>query len=402
MGRAPRRSLSYYPWLRVVALLAAAPFAHAQGLFLDANDAAEIRGAVHQKREPWVSVQAALLAECDASLTLEPKPVEGRFRYEALAPLLPAYLTKGDERTSDRMRRDSRIVRDLGLGYLLTGKQEYAAKAVQFALAWVRSMEPVWPKDGPLEAALAMDATLPAMFYGWDLCRGSAARTPEADRAMAAWASGLLDTCKEGYSAVADATSIPWNMTFYATCAVAAGRPEELEFVYGKTKNEDTFQSLVPLVFDSNGLLNPNYAPDLGQNQDVYDGIRALKAFTYVAEIARRRGVNLYDWSARGRGLRRSYTAYAPWFSPGSKLSGLKGFPIGRDLDACTFEIAYAVWPDAEFERVIRFLDRPGYDPDILGPVALTHRYRGVSEQPTGRASKEEQPQGLPTTRTTR
>lgn len=394
MGRAPRASLLLGCALAGVLLALPGPATAADGpsLFLNATEISEIRGVLHQKREPWYSVYQALLKQCDTFLLVEPSPVKGRFVYRPPLPLLSEAMAGMPPSDVEHMRADSRMVRDLGLGYALSGNEAYAQKAVAFVTAWAGAMEPSWPADGKLEAAMAMNTSLPAMLYGYDLTWGSPARTEEVDRQVKTWASGLLDSCKKGYSSVSDAQSIPWNMTFYCTAAVVAGRADELTFVYGKTRNEDTFQSLYPLVFEKSGTLNRSYATSSFGGQDIYDGIRVLKAFSYVAEVARHQGTDLYNWVGNGRGLRKSYTAYAAYFSGKKPLAGVKSFPLGRDLDAAIYEIAYAIWPEVEFENVIVYLDRPGYDPDLLGPVCLTHRYRGGRDKPVSGAGRDETP----------
>jgi hypothetical protein len=389
--RSPRVSLLLACALSGVLLALPRPATAADGpsLFLNATEISEIRGVLHQKREPWYSVYQSLLKQCDGFLLVEPNPVKGRFVYRPPLPLLSEAMTGLAPGDADYMRRDSRIVRDLGLGYALSGNEAYAQKAVAFVTAWAGAMQPAWPADGKLEAAMAMNTSLPAMLYGYDLLSGSAARTEEVDRQVRTWASALLDSCKTGYSAVSDAQSIPWNMTFYCAAAVVSGRTNELAFVYGKTKNEDTFQSLYPLVFEKSGSLNRSYATSSFGGQDIYDGIHVLKAFSYVAEVARHQGTDLYNWVGNGRGLRKSYTAYAAYFNGKKPLAGVKSFPLGRDLDAAIYEIAYAIWPEVEFEKVIQYLDRPGYDPDILGPVCLTHRYRGGRDKPAAGAPSD-------------
>ncbi len=399
MSRAPRDSLLLVLALAAACLGGPSATLAAEGpsLFLNQTEIAEIRGVIHQGREPWRSSYEALLRACDASLQAQPDPVKGRFIYQPPLPLLPEALAGVPRSDADRMRADARIARNLGLAYALSGNEAYAAKAIEFVTAWAGSMEPTWPAGGKLEAAMAVNTTIPALLYGYDLTAGSAARTPEVERQVQAWAGGLLDTCRTGYSATSDAETMPWNMTFYCVAAVVAGRGGELVFVYGKTKNEDTFQSLYPLIFDKSGPLNRKYTESTAGNQDIYDGIRVVKAFAYVAEIARHQGTDLYNWVGNGRGLRKSLSAYAPYFSGQKPLEGVKGFPLGRDLDAAVYEIAYAVWPDVEFERVIQFLDRPGYDPDILGPVALTHRYRAGRDKPSASpASPEASASGRP------
>ncbi len=356
--------------------------AQSPSMFVNESEIAAVRALAEGGKEPWASTLEALLADCDGFLRARPTPVQGRFTYRPPLPR-PGEPTDGNPSDEEKARRDSQIVRDLGLAYALTGKEAYAEKAVEFVSAWVASMEPVWPFDREYRAPMAVDTTLPAMFYGYDLLAGSAPRTPEFDGRMAEWAGGLVDTCKPHHTqAWVDSTA--WNMTFILCGSIVSGRPENFDFVYGKTDNEDTFQSLLPALFDKDGKLAALFASDRFQGKDVYDAVRILKAFTYVAEIARHQGTDLYDWGRDGRSLRQSCAAYAPYFNGQLALPGVRSFPIGRDADACIFEIAHSQWPDREFEAVVKHLysETLGYDVDILGPVGLTHRYRGGADQP--------------------
>lgn len=348
------------------------------GMFLSPTEIAEIRSRIDAGDEPWASVFAALYADATAALRMDPRPIEGRFRYTA--PIGHA-ADEADLPHPDRLRRDSHIVRDLGLVYALTGEEQFASKAVEFVSAWVSSMEPSWPFDRPGPGVEAFDSTLPAMFYGYDLIAGSAPRTPEFAQAVAAWAGTIAEECKLRHYTTGTADTTGWNMLLIASASVVANKPQDRNFVWGDTENEDTFQSMLYLLFDSSGKVDARAsAGSRYQGEDVFVAIRRLKTYVYVAEIARHHGVDLYNWQRDGRGLRSSLTAYAPYFTGEISLPGVGGFPLGRDADAWVYEIAHTTWPDRMFQEAIQYLGRPGFDMDILGPVGLTHRYRGGGE----------------------
>jgi hypothetical protein len=219
------------------------------------------------------------------------------------------------------------------------------------------------------------------MFYGFDLIAGSEARTDELEQAMAEWAGAISEQCKLRHYTTGTADTTGWNMTLIAAASVVAGKPEDRNFVWGETENQDTFQSMMYLLFEKGGKVNPEVgAGSRYRGEDVFVALRRIKTYVYVAEIARHHGVDLYNWQRDGRGLRPSLTAYAPYFNGEISLPGIGGFPLGRDADAWVFEVANTRWPDIVFEQVVEYLDRPGYDMDILGPVGLTHRYRGGGE----------------------
>lgn len=350
-------------------------------MFLNRDEIGQIRAMVDRGEQPWAEVYQALVDECGGYLALRPDAVQGRFQYRPPPWLLPD-TAPGEPSHEDKARHDSLVVRDLGLAYALTGDERYADKGAEFVAAWVRSMEPIWPFDQDNLGPMAVNTTLPAMFYGYDLMVGSRARTPELEAATAQWVTSLVDTCKvHHFSANGDSTG--WNLTFMITGSVITGRAEDRSFVYGKTDNTDTFQGLLYVLFGKDGKANPSFLQaDRFQGDDVYSALRRIKTYVYVAEVALHQGTDLYNWSRDGRGLRKSLTAYAPYFTGKLKLPGVKQFPLGRDADAWVYEIAHARWPDRVFEDVTQYLDRPGYDVDILGPVGLTHGYRGGAEKP--------------------
>lgn len=347
-------------------------------MFLGPDEIAEIRSRIDAGDEPWTSVFHALHADAEGFLDLDPQPVEGRYLYTDPIGVLG---TEAELSHPERMHRDSHIVRDLGLAYVFTGDERFARKAAQFVRAWIESMEPLWPFDRPSPGVEAFDSTLPAMFYGFDLIAGSEARTDELEQAMAEWAGAISEQCKLRHYTTGTADTTGWNMTLIAAASVVAGKPEDRNFVWGETENQDTFQSMMYLLFEKGGKVNPEVgAGSRYRGEDVFVALRRIKTYVYVAEIARHHGVDLYNWQRDGRGLRPSLTAYAPYFNGEISLPGIGGFPLGRDADAWVFEVANTRWPDIVFEQVVEYLDRPGYDMDILGPVGLTHRYRGGGE----------------------
>lgn len=361
-------------WCVLLVVACGRSLAAGPSMFLSAPEIAEIRTLVAKGRNPWAVCAAALLDDATRALSARPSPVAGTFTY--VSPLqLFGEPVSGEPTDEDLARRDSHTTRDLGLAYAITGDEVFAERAAEFVAAWATTMDPVYPFDERNLGPMAVNTTLPAMFYGYDLIAGSRARTAELEAVVGRWAGALADGCKAHHFS-ADRTTTAWNMTFILASTIAAGRQDGHDFVYGKTRNPDTFQSLVPALFRSNG------EADAGDNlrfqgEGIYIGLRMVKSFTYVAEVARHRGVDLYNWEGNRRGLRKCFSYYAPYFNGTLHLPGVGGFPLGRDADACIFEIANAIWPDREFERVLEYLGRPGYDPDILGPMGLTHRYRG-------------------------
>lgn len=378
-----RARYRYLPLLLTVACIAPCVGASEPSMFLAPDEIAEIKGRISAGDEPWAPVYEALYTDATSFLRVDPLPVQGRFVYTA--PV--GHVGDDAELTHpERVRRDSHIVRDLGLAYAFSHDEKFAVKAAEFVEAWTTLMEASWPFDRPGPGVEAFNSSLPAMFYGYDLIAGSSARTPELDEAVGAWAGAIAEDCKLRHYTTGTADTTGWNMLLIASASVIADRPEDRNFVWGDTQNEDTFQNMLYLLFDSSGKVDAKVsAGSRYQGEDVFVALRRLKTYVYVAEIARHYGVDLYNWQRDGRGLRRSLTAYAPYFTGEISLPGVGGFPLGRDADTWVYEIAHATWPDRVFQEVIEYLGRPGYDMDILGPVGLTHRYRGGGEAVGGR-----------------
>lgn len=336
-------------------------------MYLNAAEIEAIRAKVRDAGDPvWRETQEALLRKCEGLLALESQPVSGQYQ-RVKPPLLgepPPAGPDGGPTHYERAIRDCYAARDLGLAYALTGDERYAQKVLAFGQAWAEKMEPTWPDD--YQSMREITRTLPALFYGVDLAWNSPSFNPEARKAIQDWAGTLAKNLAQIHVlATPDITG--WDLNLFLAVGVVAEDRQWLDFVYNSNTNPDTFQRLLPQLFNSEGeLVFESRGPDQLQRS-----MQSLKSFVYTAEIALHQGVDLYNLEIDGRSLKKSLLHFAPFFTGEKKWPNLVPFR-GWDQDACIYELAAHVWEDPAFRAVLKARGRKAYDWHILGPVSLT------------------------------
>jgi hypothetical protein len=109
-----------------------------------------------------------------------------------------------------------------------------------------------------------------------------------------------------------------------------------------------------------------------GDPDEVKRAMHVLKALYYVAELARHQGQDFYAFESKGRGLRKPLLYYAPQFD-GSVKNARNRSEFRLVQDVSLYELGWTRYQAPEFARVIARNGRPVMDPDLLGPVGLTH-----------------------------
>jgi hypothetical protein len=198
------------------------------------------------------------------------------------------------------------------------------------------------------------------MSYGIDLIWRSRGFTGEDKAHLAAWADALACDLKERSPAPSDPAA-GWALALFAASALVIEDPAWFDLAFGG------FGPALAAQIDPDGAVSRQR----GRAEGLRDSLLTLKAFTCVAEIARHQGVDLYNAEADGRSLKMACLRHVPF------LLGDEAWPgaalVVGETHAELYEIAFRVWGEAAFARVLRRRGRNAWDGRVLGPVALTH-----------------------------
>lgn len=355
---------------------APAPFTH-PCMYLNADEIGRLRERMANDASARTMADR-VVAGADQLLSRAPAPVSGPFKNVLIPPLPSDPSQVATITTHGQMaRRDLTAARDLGIAYALTGDEKYAAKVAELASAWVGAMEAKLPNT--YSAWLAVAQTLPALYYAVDLCWNSPSVTDELKGQINAWAGAIAAQAKEKHLLCTPYLTA-FNLNLIAASGVICEDRALVDFAFAAPDNPDTFQGLfrgskdastgkkMPGLFDGNG--KANY--ETNQDAPVSRAIQVLKALTYVAELARHQGQDLYAFEHRGAGLRRAYLYYAPDFDGTRRAPDLSPFR-GAKGDAAVYELAFARYGEPAMLSVLRALGRDLVDPHVLGPIGLTH-----------------------------
>jgi len=337
------------------------PFEH-PGLYLNSAEIAQIAKRI--QREPEArAIYQALLEDCARHLKLKPAPPKGEFLPSPAGVL-------GDEGPEQPppphfllARDQGGAARDLALAFALTGEKQYAEKAAELILAWASSLEPKIPRN--YRGWYEMVRTIPAFLYAADLIYTSGAFSPEQLQQLRQWA-GKLAKAEQAVHVRANALITAYSLNLVMCCGVVAEDRALVRWVNSAEENHDCYSYLIAELFEPSGEARKKYF-----RQPLRYVPSVLKGLALVAEAARHQGINLYDLEQGGRSLKKAFLFYAPYLD-GTKPGPRSPF-LGAGPDWSGYQLAASYWGDEAFAKVLAYHRRPAFDPDVLGPVSLTH-----------------------------
>ncbi len=353
-------------------------------IFVNQPEIDAIRVKLAASAEPWQSAYAELLRSADDALTQAPVSVtfgglnrcggqdifcstgfyddgRGRDRYDA-----------------DQVRIVSTAVRDLGMAYAFSGQARYATKAIELIRVWALNpdtrMRPVVPYQ---QAKVELYPTLSGFIYGADLIWNYPGWLPEDRAALSMWIRAF------GEAAMAQTTDVNnfgnWKVALVAVAGAYLDDAPLLEHAFSE------YRRLIPDQVHWTGRMNQEASRTAGWGGLGYS-LYAIQAMAMAAEVARHRGVDLYDYTsddggghaARGRGLRVAMDFLAPFlvdpstWPPSGASAGPT--PLHEQSGQGVYELAYSRWRDPGHLAVLSRWGRPlTMNIWALGSVTLTH-----------------------------
>ena len=317
------------------------PPVKAANVFLADERLAEIRSRIDQREEPTWSAYQALLAQADELLAHQPRVPEVwhvPFFYED---------PDGHRSAKGGLMDDANTAYQLAVLYRLTDEPRYAEAAAAIAHAWAGLSELRKDED----SGLSFSYHFPAMLFAADLLRGSAAWTNEHEARFAAFVRDRA----VGMNTMDRANN--WgNWGLVLVLASAAYLDDDELFEQGVAR----WKQFIDTQIAEDGHL-PH---EVGRNHNrgergIWYSHFTLMPQTIAAEIARVRGVDLYDYeSPTGQTLRDAFHRLAPWAREPESFPYYTADPAEHPQRGTNyvgyFEILNKRWPHPDAEAMLR------------------------------------------------
>ncbi len=257
--------------------------------------------------------------------------------------------------------RLGRETRELALAYALTEDPRYAEGVRDYARAWcLDERTRMNPRFTNNQSRIELCITLPGLFYALDLI-WNAPDWDDAERgAVRQWAQAIADSARTWKSSNNFGN---WRVVLLAGAGHIAGDEAALDEAFAR------WRVLLDRQVDDDHFL----PEEMRRSKSLFYSTYALSAMVQGAEIARRRGVDLYGYvSPRGRSLRAVLVHHADYVKRPEAWPGRQITPY-RGENAGLFEVAYAALGVDAYREAVEAVGRPLEESRVMGPVSLTH-----------------------------
>jgi hypothetical protein len=279
---------------------------------------------------------------------------------------------------------DARRVYGLGLAYVVTGEERYASAARATIRAWVdtaRGTANTCPDHGGCQTSLIMGRVGPGFLMGADLLEGSASWTAADRDAFRAW---LRDVVLPAASQRLNNWGDAGDFLRVAAADYVGDQPEFAAAI-------EHWRALIDLI-EADGRIPEEVRRGDSGIQYTQEAIQYKVA---VAEIASRRGIDLWSYQGKAGGtLRAAIDRLASYWDrpeawpdhPGADVPSTGPF----------WEIAYARFRDPRWRPIIE--DRRPYGDFGHSAIAWTTLTHGVPFEPVLAEGPSASPSARPTT----
>ncbi|HHJ80899.1 MAG TPA: hypothetical protein ENJ65_04620, partial [Candidatus Tenderia electrophaga] len=346
-------------------------------ILINAEELTAIKTKVAAGTQPWKSAYDKMISQANSALSLPNMSVTfgGVNGCDAPATVFCVerlYDTGADLYDDYNGARPMGAgVRDLGMAYAFTGDARYADKLIQLVRVW--ALDPTTgmkPRFSNNQSRISLFSTMPGLIYGVDLAWNYPGWTQADKVAFKAW----VQTFGENAKAFSPANNNfeNWRNAFLSVAGAFTGDQTLLDAAF------QNFRNAIPGHIANDGRMSWEYDRTNGWGGLGYSTY-AMHAMTIAAEVARHHGVDLYNYTSDGnKGLKLALDYYAPY------LINPALWPYGKGTQALDashgmgiYELAYSVWQDPDYLRVVNQWGRPmGMNIWALGVVTLTHANR--------------------------
>ena len=354
--------------------------------FINAAEIRAIRWRVAAGSSPWRTAYDALIERAEAALDQEVLSVtfQGSTSNDYFtqrpydwsnnmpSPCGETYCDGHINPEADRGDYEAAIavgrsVRDLAVAYVLTGKNEYADKAITLLLAWtvdpVTRMTPRYPNT---QSRIELSITMPGLFYGADLIYEYPGWNPAEKALFLQWVDEFTSDARTSWSGSNNFEN--WRLVVVSTGGALLKDQDHLDYAFERWRN------LISDQIGSDGRI----LTELNRTRSLEYSTFAMNAMTQTAEVARQQGVNLYDYvDENGRGLELVFDFHASYMLDPTQWPYEQVTPYDGE-NAAIMELAFSFKQKQQYLDTILAWGRPMYEDRVMGITTLTHAFRGV------------------------
>lgn len=340
-------------------------------LYLGLDDLERLKSRATSDRPLWRKLWQNYVDEAEEALTTEPNPVVGDYDPGVVGRHRDGHPNPGWTRENYyQLIWDCKRVRSLGLVYAVTGRTDCAERVGIYVDAWVSSMAPRIGGGHVLEAEI----TVPAMLWGMDLCRTFDGWSDARHKALCDWSVELA----QGIENHRPNNHGDWANQYCAAVGAYAGRDDVYRFGIDSPDNAESFVRHLDASMTEEGILPLEKKRANGFGYSTY----TLNAWCLTAEVAKRRGEDLYGMTVNGKGIRLAMDFHAGFFT--GVRSPRKFFDADLEVeqkgDPSPYELGAAAYPnDDAMADLLTAVGRESWEKRVLGWPALTH---GVDDLP--------------------
>ncbi len=344
-------------------------FAQHPNIYINATELAAIKQKVKVNEEPWKSAHTKWMGLVNAALSQKPVSVtygrQNKCDYNSTYFCTGPYYGGTDNYDFEKvMKPITSAIRDLGMGYALTGDTKYADKAISlfrvFALDPITGMKPKFTNN---QSRISIASIMPGLIYGLDLMFNYEGWDVAEKKATQDWIRALASHARaHGWG---NQNFSDWKIALISAAGVFCEDQSLLDYAFTE------FKRLIPIQIEGSGKMGQ----EAGRVQGgLHYSLYALLALTQVAEVARHQGIDLYNYKYDNgtRGLELAYDYIAPYvINPSSWTNSENPGSLNAGK---FFEISYLIFGKERYLDVINSYGRPLY-PTIfgVGVVTLTH-----------------------------
>lgn len=336
------------------AIPASAPAVGSRGYLVSVDELRERDELAEAGEEPYASAVADLLGWADGAVDDDPEPTQ------------PIIVVGTDNAFVD----DARRAYGLGLAYVLSGEERYAAASRRTIRAWVdtaTTTADTCHDHGGCHTSLILGRAGAGFAFGADLIEDSESWTGQDAADLRRWMGEvLLPAASERINNWGDAGTF-----LRVVAADYAGNQPEFERAIEK------WRALIDLIEPDGRIPEETRRGSAG----ILYTQEALQYKLAVARIAERRGIDLWNYVGAGGGSLRSAVDYLAdyWHRP----EDWPDHPRPRTpAVGPMWELAYARWRDSRWVPIM--LDRRPYGNFGHSAIAWTTLTNGIPIEETG------------------
>lgn len=328
-------------------------------MFISDDRIETVRERIEQQQEPTWSAYQALLAQAPALLAHQPQVPETWH--------VPGFYPdpEGHREGKGGLQDDANAAYQLALLYRLTDEPRYAEAAARLAHAWA-GLETL---STEADSTLSFSYHFPALIFAADMLRGSDAWTDEHETRFARFVRDKA----VGMNTMDRANN--WgNWGLVLVLASAAFLDDDELFAQGVER----WKQFIDEQIADDGHLPHEVGRNGGRGErGIWYSHFTLMPQTLAAEIARVRGVDLYDYtSPSGQTLADAFHRLAPWARDPSTFPYYTADAAEhpqRGVDYVSyFEILHARWPHPDAAAMLE-ARRPLTASHSAPVLTLTH-----------------------------